>query len=97
MLTAPDGVGARSQQPLLEVARTQHLALPEGDVPEVLAGRTALVTFEGFKVSVINKAPLLQAFLYKYVCTTPGQSGLATGRLRWAVITTGPRKLWPSA
>ena len=59
MLTAPEGMGARGQESLLELARTQHLALPKGDVAEVVASRAALMAPEGFQLSVIDKAPLL--------------------------------------
>ena len=59
MLTAPEGVGAGSQQALPQVAASKDLALTQRHVSEVMAGRTALVTFERLQLSVIDKAPLL--------------------------------------
>ena len=59
MLTALEGMGARGQESLLELARTQHLALPKGDVAEVVASRAALMAPEGFQLSFIDKVPLL--------------------------------------
>ena len=80
MFAALQWMGARSEQGLSQVAATQHLALAQDGESEMAAGRTALVPFEGLKLSVIDKAPLLhQAPLLQYVCTTPGQRGLATG------------------
>lgn len=55
-------MGPWSQETLLQVARTQHLALPEGDVTEVMAGRTAFVILEGCEVSAVHKAPLRHTF-----------------------------------
>ena len=40
---------------------TNDLALPKGDVSEVVARRAALVTFEGVQIPVVHKAQLLQA------------------------------------
>ena len=60
MLAAPEGVGPRSQEPLPQVTRAQNLALRKGDESEVSTGRTAPVALEGLKLSVIQKAPLLQ-------------------------------------
>ena len=79
MFAALQWMGARSEQGLSQVAATQHLALAQDSESEMAAGRTALVPFEGLKLSVIDKAPLLhQAPLLQYACTAPGQRGLAT-------------------
>ena len=67
MFAALQWMGARSEQGLSQVAATQHLALAQDGESEMAAGRTALVPFEGLKLSVIDKAPLLhQAPLLQY-------------------------------
>lgn len=40
---------------------TKDLALTKGHVPKVLAGGTALETFEAFQLTVVDKGPLLHA------------------------------------
>lgn len=52
-------MGPRSQEPLPEVTRAKDLALTQRHVPEVGAGRTALMPPEGIKLPVIHKVPLL--------------------------------------
>ena len=68
MLAGLEGMGARSEQGLSQVAATQHLALAQDGESEMAAGRTALVPFEGLKLSVIDKAPLLHQ---APSCSTP--------------------------
>ena len=87
MFAALQWMGARSEQGLSQVAATQHLALAQDGESEMAAGRTALVPFEGLKLSVIDKAPPLhQVPLLQYACTAPGQRGLAT-----VIRTSAPR------
>lgn len=74
-------MGPRSQETLLQVASTKHLALGQGDVAEVVTGRTALVSLEGIQLTVIDKWPMLHTVLEAYVCTTQGRIDLAIGLL----------------
>ena len=59
MFAALQWMGARSEQGLSQVAATQHLALAQDGESEMAAGRTALVPFEGLKLSVVQETPLL--------------------------------------
>ena len=61
VLTATNELRTRSQETLLEVTGTEHLALSKGDVPKVMTGGTAPKTFEAFQLTVIDKGPLLHA------------------------------------
>ena len=36
------------------------MALPQGDVDEVIAGRTALLSLEGIQLALVDEAPLLK-------------------------------------
>ena len=73
MLTALEGVCCRGQQTLPEVTAAKHLALAEGHVSEVSAGRTASVPPEGIKLPVIQETPLLHQPPEQYTCTSTRQ------------------------
>ena len=73
MLTALEGVCCRGQQTLPEVTAAKHLALAEGHVSEVSAGRTASVPPEGIKLPVIQETPLLHQPTEQYTCTSARQ------------------------
>ena len=59
VLTALQWVGPRGEKTLLQAAGAQHLALAEGDVAEVIAGRTALVPPEGIQLAFVQETPFL--------------------------------------
>ena len=94
MLTALEGVCCRGQQTLPEVTAAKHLALAEGHVSEVSAGRTASVPPEGIKLPVIQETPLLHQPPEQYTCTStrqrqssgigPEKSGLVAAKRRRA-------------
>ena len=68
-------MGPRSQETSLQVARPQHLALPQGDVTEVVACRTAFLALEGIQLTVIDKPPLLHgssAAVHQYYLSSCG-------------------------
>ena len=82
---------------LPEVAAQQGVAVLIHPLGEVLAGDADAAAFPSLQVSIVRKIPLLYDSPWQYACTASGHSDLATVRLTWAVITTGPRKLQTAA
>ncbi|ABB35480.1 hypothetical protein Syncc9605_1731 [Synechococcus sp. CC9605] len=84
----------RGQQTLPEVTAAKHLALAEGHLSEVSAGRTASAPPEGIKLPVIQETPLLHQPPEQYTYTSkrqrqssgigPEKSGLVAAKRRRA-------------
>ena len=66
---------------MLEVVSTQHFALGQGDVTEVMACGTALQPTEGDELTVINEGAVLHALnTQQYTCTSRNQQVVASVR-----------------